>query len=200
MDVRPVRLTGWSLHLEPLTLAQAPALWRLAEPEIFTWFLEWPRDGSYEAFEEWVRTKALEAPASLGFAMVLAATGEPVGMTGYLDIRPQHLGLEIGRTWIARARQGSRINPESKYLLLRHAFESLGAARVQFKTDSRNVHSQRAIEKLGAVREGVLRQYQMRSDGTLRDTVMYSIVRDQWPEVKARLEARLGLEPDRRTE
>jgi ribosomal-protein-alanine N-acetyltransferase len=85
------------------------------------------------------------------------------------------------------------VNPESKYLLLRHAFEALGAARVQLKTDANNLHSQRAIEKLGAVREGVLRQYQMRSNGTLRDTVVYSVVRDEWPRVKTGLEARLGI-------
>jgi RimJ/RimL family protein N-acetyltransferase len=116
-------------------------------------------------------------------------------VSGYLEIRPLHRGLEIGRTWIGRAHQGSRVNPESKYLLLRHAFETLGAARVQFKTDLHNLHSQRAIEKLGAVREGVLRQYQVRSNGTFRDTVIYSVIRDEWPEVKARLEARLGLAP-----
>jgi aminoglycoside 6'-N-acetyltransferase len=138
-----------------------------------------------------MRTVVLEAPASLPFAILQA--GEPVGVTGYLEIRPHHRGLEIGRTWIARAHQGSRVNPESKYLLLRHAFETLEAERVQFKTDVHNLHSQRAIEKLGAVREGVLRQYQVRSNGTLRDTVMYSVVRAEWPEVKARLEARLGV-------
>jgi ribosomal-protein-alanine N-acetyltransferase len=192
MDVRPVRLDGWTLHLEPLTPAHAPALWRQADPEIFQWVLEWPRDASFEAFEEWMRTRVIEAPASLPFAIVQTATGEPVGVTGYLEIRPAHRGLEIGRTWIARAHQGSQVNPESKYLLLRHAFETLDAVRVQFKTDLNNLHSQRAIEKLGASREGVLRQYQMRSNGTFRDTVMYSVIRDEWPGVKARLEARLG--------
>jgi RimJ/RimL family protein N-acetyltransferase len=192
MDVRPVRLEGETIYLEPLTVDHAPALWRQADPEIFAWVLEWPRDESFAAFEEWLRAKVIEAPASLSFAIVLAATGEPVGVTGYLEIRPQHLGLEIGRTWIARAHQGSRVNPESKLLLLGHAFEDLGAARVQFKTDLNNLHSQRAIEKLGAAREGVLRQYQMRTNGVLRDTVMYSVVRGEWPRVKAGLEARLG--------
>jgi ribosomal-protein-alanine N-acetyltransferase len=191
MDVRPVRLDGWTIHLEPLTAVHAPVLWRQADPEIFQWVLEWPRDSSLPAFEEWMRTVVLEAPASLPFTILLA--GEPVGVTGYLEIRPRHRGLEIGRTWIARAHQGSRVNPESKYLLLRHAFETLEAERVQFKTDLHNLHSQRAIEKLGAVREGVLRRYQVRSNGTMRDTVMYSLIRDDWPEVKARLEARLGV-------
>jgi RimJ/RimL family protein N-acetyltransferase len=155
--------------------------------------LEWPRDDSFAAFEEWMRTTVLEAPASQSFAVVLAATGEPVGVTGYLDIRPKHRGLEIGRTWIAREQQGTAVNPESKYLLLRHAFEDLGAVRVQLKTDVNNLHSQRAIEKLGATREGVLRQYQMRANGKMRDTVMYSVVAAEWPAVKAGLERRLGL-------
>lgn len=193
MNVQPVRLEGWTIHLEPLTPSHAPELWRQSDPEIFRWVLEWPRDGTFEAFDEWMRTVVIEAPDSLPFAIVLAATGEAVGVTSYLEIRPRHLGLEIGRTWIARAHQGSRVNPESKYLLLRYAFETLGAARVQLKTDRNNLHSQRAIEKLGAAREGVLRQYQMRSDGTLRDTEIYSVIRDEWPGVKARLEMRLGL-------
>jgi RimJ/RimL family protein N-acetyltransferase len=191
LDILPVRLKGEVIHLEPLTPDHAPVLWRLADPEIFTWVLEWPRDDSFEAFAEWLRTRVLAAPASLSFVILLAATGQPVGVTGYLEIRPPHLGLEIGRTWIARAQQGGKVNPESKYLLLRHAFEELGAARVQFKTDLNNLHSQRAIEKLGATREGVLRSYQMRSNGVLRDTVIYSVLRHEWPRVKAGLLARL---------
>ncbi|HYG64117.1 MAG TPA: GNAT family protein, partial [Thermoanaerobaculia bacterium] len=130
--------------------------------------------------------------ASLDFVLRLRETGEPVGCSAYLEIRPAHRGLEIGRTWIARRWQGTRVNPESKYVLLRHAFEALGAVRVQFKTDFNNLHSQRAIEKLGARREGVLRRYQMRANGSFRDTVMYSITDGEWPEVRAGLEARLA--------
>jgi N-acetyltransferase len=190
MDVRPVRLEGPTILLEPLVPEHAPLLWPKAEPEIFRHSLEWPRDPSAEAFDDWVRY-FLALPASLLWTIFVRETGEAAGMTGYLDIRPQHRGLEIGRTWIARSHQGTRVNPESKHLLLRHAFEDLGAVRVQFKTDLNNLHSQRAIEKLGAQREGVLRRYQMRSNGTLRDTVMYSILAEEWPEVKERLEERL---------
>jgi ribosomal-protein-alanine N-acetyltransferase len=125
--------------------------------------------------------------------MRLRDTGEPVGCSAYLEIRPAHRGLEIGRTWIARRFQGTQVNPESKYLLLRHAFETLGAVRVQFKTDLNNAHSQRAIEKLGSRREGVLRKFQIRTNGYIRDTVVYSVLAEEWPEVKAALEARLGL-------
>jgi N-acetyltransferase len=193
MDVQPVRLEGETIRLEPLRRADAEELWRRSDPEIFRWVLQWPRDESLEAFEEWLRTVVIEAPDSLPFAIVLQATGERIGVTSYLEIVPRHLRLEIGRTWIARDHQGSLVNPESKYLLLRHAFETLGAARVQLKTDRNNLQSQRAIEKLGATREGLLRRYQRRSDGTQRDSVVYSVIREEWPQVKAGLERRLGL-------
>ena len=191
MNVEPIALEGPTIRMEPLVPEHASLLWPKAGPEIFQHTLEWPRDESAEAFEDWVR-HSLTMPASFLWSIFVKETGEAVGMTGYLEIRPQHLGLEIGRTWIARSQQGTRVNPESKYLLLRHAFEALGAVRVQFKTDLHNVHSQRAIEKLGAQREGVLRRYQKRSNGFIRDTVMYSILAEEWPEVKARLEARLA--------
>lgn len=193
MKVEPVRLEGRMLRLEPLSPDHAPGLWPHAGPEVFRWLADLPRDGSYEAFRDWIG-EILRRPASLTFAMILAATGELAGVSGYLEIRPEHQGLEVGRTWIGRAHQGSRVNPESKLLLLRHAFETLGAIRVQLKTDLRNVQSQRAIEKLGAVREGVLRRYQIRSNGEVRDTVVYSVLAGEWPAVKARLEARLAAD------
>lgn len=194
MNVEPISLEGPTIRLEPLVPEHAPLLWPKSGPEIFQHTLEWPRDWSAEAFEDWLRY-CLTMPASFLWTLFVKETGEAVGMTGYLEIRPQHLGLEIGRTWIARSHQGTRINPESKYLLLRHAFEALGAVRVQFKIDLNNLHSQRAVEKLGARREGVLRRYQKRTNGFMRDTVMYSILLEEWPEVKERLEARLAARP-----
>ncbi|HVG06610.1 MAG TPA: GNAT family protein [Thermoanaerobaculia bacterium] len=191
MKVEPVHLEGTILRLEPLSLDHAPGLWQHAEPEVFQWMADLPRDGSYEAFRDWIG-ETMRRPASLTFAMILGETGKPAGVSGYLEIRPNHRGIEIGRTWIGKAHQGSRVNPESKLLLFRHAFETLGAIRVQLKTDLRNLQSQRAIEKLGAVHEGVLRRYQIRSNGEVRDTVMYSVLADEWPALKARLEARLA--------
>jgi N-acetyltransferase len=191
LNVQPVTLWGTTVWLEPLTREHTPALHRHAEPEVFHWMLDWPEDAGYAAFEAWER-RGEGIPASLRFAIRRTDTGEPVGSTAYLDIRTDHACLEVGRTWIGRAHQGTAVNPESKYLLLRHAFETLGAARVQLKTDLRNLHSQRAIAKLGAQREGVLRNYQRRADGTVRDTVMYAITDADWPAVKAGLEARLG--------
>ena len=191
MNVQPVTLEGPTIRLEPLTLEDAPRLWPNADLALFQHTLDAPRDASLEAFTEWVRL-SLAKPDSLLFVILDRRTGEALGTTGYLYIRAQHRGLEIGRTWIARSRQGTRVNPESKLLLLRHAFEDLGAIRVQFTTDLNNLQSQRAIEKLGAQREGVLRRYQIRSNGTIRDTVMYSLVAEEWPEVRAGLEKRLA--------
>jgi RimJ/RimL family protein N-acetyltransferase len=192
MNVQPVVLEGPTLRLEPLRREHAALLWpEAADLEIFRHTLESPRDASPEAFEDWIRHCAT-IPASALWTLFLKATGKAVGVSGYLEIRPPHRGLEIGRTWIARSHQGSRVNPESKYLLLRHAFEGLGAVRVQLKTDLNNLRSQRAIEKLGATREGVLRKYQIRSNGYIRDSVIYSILAEEWPEVKAGLEARLA--------
>jgi RimJ/RimL family protein N-acetyltransferase len=190
-EVAPVRIEGSTLRLEPLTVAHARPLIRYAWPEVFHWFLDFPRDESYVAFEAWV-DRTLAQPNSLNFAILLKSTGEPVGSTAFLEIRQPHNGLEIGRTWIAPPHQGTRINPECKYLLLRHAFEGLGAVRVQLKTDLNNVHSQRAIEKLGARREGVLRCYQCRANGKMRDTVMYSMTAEEWPDLKHALLARLA--------
>lgn len=206
MQVEPVVLSGPTLRLEPALLEHAPALWRALGSEVFRHTLEWPRDATLEAFEEWLAGSIAKAD-SLLFSIVPrregaepaagptapAAPTAPIGVTGYLEIRPSHRGLEIGRTLIAPAHQGTRVNPESKYLLLGHAFEALGAVRVQFKTDVQNLHSQRAIEKLGAQREGVLRRYQTRSSGFVRDSVVYSITDGDWPAVKAGLERRLGL-------
>ncbi|HSK75004.1 MAG TPA: GNAT family protein [Thermoanaerobaculia bacterium] len=191
MEVLPVRLEGSAIVLEPLRPEHAPGLWPKAEPDVFRWTLEWPRNPTFEAFEDWVHY-CMARPQSLVYSILWKETGEPVGMSGYLEIRPEHRALEIGRTWIGRAFQGTRVNPESKYLLLSHAFETLGAVRVQFKTDLNNTHSQRAIEKLGAKREGVLRRYQTRANGLTRDTVMYSVIEEEWPEVKAGLLGRLG--------
>jgi RimJ/RimL family protein N-acetyltransferase len=131
------------------------------------------------------------AGTSVAFAQIAREGGIAVGSTRYLNISRSDLGLEIGWTWIGRPWQRTAINTEAKYLLLRHAFEDLGAARVQLKTDARNLQSQAAIERLGAVREGLLRKYQRTRNGFIRDTVMYSVVADEWPAVKARLLGKL---------
>jgi ribosomal-protein-alanine N-acetyltransferase len=193
MQVAPITLQGHEIRLEPLTLDHAPELWRQADPAIFA-YIPHPVDDSLPAFEAYIEG-LMRAPDYQPFAQVRQETGQAIGVTCYMDIRPAHRGLEIGSTWIARPYQGTRVNPESKYLLLRHAFEDLGAVRVQLKTDGRNRHSQAAIAKLGAQREGVLRKHLILQDGYIRDTVMFSILAEEWPAVKAGLVARLGYTP-----
>jgi RimJ/RimL family protein N-acetyltransferase len=151
---------------------------------------EWTR-ANWDVFME----KTLAMEGRIPFSVVLKESGQPVGSTSYFDIRSAHRGLEIGYTWYAVPYQGTQVNPENKYLLLRHAFETLGAIRVQLKTDKRNLRSQAAIAKLGAKLEGTLRKHSIMEDGYIRDTVMFSITDEEWPGVKAGLEARLGYVP-----
>ena len=194
MDVRPATRTGRVVRLEPLTPDHAPALLAAASPELFALSPQGPVSWTEEGMRAEIDS-VLALPDCVAFAIVLRETGAAIGRTTFMDIRPAHRGLEIGRTWIATAHQGSRVNPESKFLMLRHAFEELGAIRVQLKTDARNLQSQRAIAKLGAVREGVLRKHLILPGGVLRDTVMFSITDDDWPAVKTGLVERLGYEP-----
>lgn len=191
--VTPLTLTGRVIRLEPLTAQHAADLQAAASPDIFQYLMP-PGEWSLSGFEAFVQ-KLITWPNRVAFAMVRQEDNRAIGTTSYLDIQPPHRGLEIGFTWISVAAQGTAVNPESKYLLLRHAFETLGAVRVQLKTDARNLHSQRAIEKLGAVKEGVLRNHFIMYDGYIRDSVIYSIIDVEWPEIKARLAARLGYVP-----
>jgi RimJ/RimL family protein N-acetyltransferase len=130
-------------------------------------------------------------PEYVAWATVDAATGRAVGSSRFGDIAPEHERVEIGWTWIAPSHQRSATNTEAKLLQLTYAFDELGANRVALKTDGRNLRSQAAIERLGAQREGVLRRHIRMPDGFIRDTVYFSILADEWPAVKARLEERL---------
>jgi RimJ/RimL family protein N-acetyltransferase len=127
----------------------------------------------------------------LAFAVLDAASGEVIGSSSYHDIMPALERLEIGYTWYAQRHQRSSVNTTAKWLLMQHAFETLGAQLVGWRTDNYNFASQRAIERLGARKDGVLRHHGLRRDGTVRDTVMYSLRTGEWPEVKAHLEYQL---------
>jgi len=134
-------------------------------------------------------------PDVVAFTIVHQPSNQIIGRTTFMDIHPQHRGVEIGRTWIARQHQGTAVNPEMKYLMMRHAFEDKDAIRVCCKTGLNNVHSQRAIAKLGALREGVLRNHMILPDGSYRDTVVFSVINAEWPAVRQNLERRLGYVP-----
>lgn len=130
-------------------------------------------------------------PEYVAWATVDRTSGRAIGSTRFGDIAPEHGRVEIGWTWIAPSHQRTAVNTEAKLLQLSYAFDALGAGRVALKTDGRNERSQRAIERLGGVREGVLRRHLRLPDGFVRDTVYYSILADEWPAVKGRLEAGL---------
>jgi len=193
-DPRPVTLMGELVRLEPLAPRHAAELFEAgSDPDIWR-YMPVPPPTCSDDIARWI-DQSVAATASgveVGFAVVDAAIGRAVGSTRFLDIRRGDRALEIGWTWIAPAAQRSAVNTESKLLLLAHAFENLGAVRVQLKTDARNVPSQRAIERLGAVREGVLRRHKLCWDGHLRDTVYYSIIDAEWPLVRRRLLGFLG--------
>lgn len=194
-DPRPVLLEGRHVWLEPLAPAHLPALIAAAvRPEIFQWYLTKPLSDPAE-MAAWVgeALRHQAAGTEVAFATVRRSDGAVVGSTRFMDLRRAHRALEIGNTWLAPEAQRTAVNTEAKYLMLGHAFEQWGAVRVQLKTDERNQRSRAAIARLGAVFEGVLRNYQTRAcDGYVRNTAMYSITDREWPAVKAGLEAKLA--------
>jgi RimJ/RimL family protein N-acetyltransferase len=193
VDLGPCTLDGRSVRLEPLRKVHREALIEAAQNLDWGWFLaplRTPVDVDSRLSEA---SRAEERGEAYAFAVRLLRGNRIVGSTSYRAVVPRHKRVEIGSTWYTRDVQGTAVNPECKYLLLRHAFEDWGARRVEFITDSNNIHSQRAIEKLGAKREGVMRNHDIRMDGSMRDTVLYSIIAPEWPDVKQRLESRLAL-------
>lgn len=193
-EPKPVLLSGRHVRLEPLESRHLPALLAAAQgPGIFQWFLTPPLDDEAE-MTKWVEDglRAQAAGAEVAWATVRVADGRVVGSTRFLDIRRANRGLEIGNTWLAPGAQRTAINTEAKFLQLRHAFEELGAWRVQLKTDERNQKSRDAIARIGARFEGILRKYQARHDGYVRNTAMFAITAEDWPAVKAALAAKLA--------
>jgi N-acetyltransferase len=193
IDVRPTVLEGSGIRLEPLTddhheaLATAVADGRLWE----LWFTSVPPPEGVPAYI----ADALDGQRKghmLPWAVRDVASGAIVGSTRYHDIVPDLDRVEIGYTWYAQSRQRTHVNTTCKLLLLRHAFDTLGCKVVGLRTDAFNFRSQRAIEGLGAKKDGVLRHHALRRDGTVRDTVMYTILAAEWPDVRRHLELRLA--------
>ena len=187
----PVVLQGKHVRLEPLTLAHAPAL-ALAVQDGELWKLWYTAIPTPERMlAEIERRLGLLACGSMLPWAVLNAAGVVVGMTTYMNVDASNQRVEIGSTWYARSAQRTPINTEAKRMLLAHAFESLDCIAVEFRTHRFNTQSRRAIERLGAQLDGILRNHQRASNGTLRDTAVYSITAAEWPTVRGHLDFRL---------
>src|SRR5919107_4465707 len=187
-------LEGKIVRLEPLARRHEKGLFEAARDERVWRWMPYDAGGSRQRFHAWLED-ALAASAAgteAAFATVDADTGEPVGSTRYLSLRPAHRGLEIGWTWLAPSRWRTGANIEAKLLMLEHAFGPLGCMRVEFKTDARNERSRAALAALPARFEGVFRKHMILPGNTYRDSAYYSIVDDEWPEVRANLRRRLA--------
>ena len=192
--VQPVVLTGKYVRLEPMTEDHIPALAAIGVGQTFWDFMLYGNINSVGDMRNWVRDILSRADkgTDLPFTAVHLASGRVAGATRYLNIMPHDRGLEIGGTWYGSEFQRTAVNTECKYLLLSHAFEVLQCIRVQLKTDLRNERSQKAIERIGAVKEGVLRNHMILPDGRYRHSVFYSILDSEWPQNKLRLEEMLS--------
>lgn len=188
-----VNLAGKHVRLDPLTMDHIPALSEAGRDPSIWRYMVYGDLTTKNAMGRWVREMLNKQAAGtdLNFVVLLLQSGEIIGATRYLEMRPEHRSLEIGGTWYSPKCQHTIVNTECKYLLLEYAFEVLGCIRVQFKADARNERSLLAIERIGAQREGLLRNHFILPDGTIRDSVFYSILDGEWPGVKQHLEEKL---------
>ena len=190
MDWRtPVTMTGKHVRLEPMSETHVPGLAAVGMDDSIWEHMLYGDVHSEQDIRNWVRD--ILSRGDLPFTVIDLASGREAGATRYLNITPEYRGLEIGGTWYGLKFQRTAVNTECKYLLLQYAFETLGCIRVQFKTDKRNERSQRAIERIGAKREGILRNHMILPDGRYRDSVYYSILDSEWPEIKRQLVMKL---------
>ena len=193
MIVQPVTLEGKCIRLEPLSLAHHAALCHVGlDQDVWRWIIAPVR--TPEEMRAYIETALAEQAAgtALPFATIERASGRAIGSTRYGNIDRSNRRVEIGWTWIARPWQRTAVNTEAKYLMLRHAFETLGCIRVELKTDSLNERSRKAILRIGAQEEGTFRNHMITASGRIRHTVYYSIIDSEWPAVKANLEEKLS--------
>jgi RimJ/RimL family protein N-acetyltransferase len=193
MNLEPITLEGKYVRLEPLSLDHHPRLCEIGiDDDIWRWTTAPVRDA--EGMRTYIETalRYQKEGAALPFATVEQTSGQAVGSTSYLNIDKANRRVEIGATWLGRQWQRTPINTEAKYLMLRHAFDTLGCLRVEFKTDFLNERSRNAILRLGAKEEGVLRNHMVTASGRIRHSVYYSIIDSEWPTVRARLEEQLA--------
>lgn len=189
----PITLQGSRVRLEPLTIEHHEALCRIGlDPELWRWTTApvLTPEEMREYIEVALRWQS--EGTALPFATVERASGGIVGSTRFANIDPPNRRVEIGWTWVSRRWQRTFVNTEAKYLMMKHAFEDLGCARVEFKTDSLNERSRAALLRIGAIEEGTLRNHMITSTGRLRHSVYFSVLDSEWPAVKSRLEEKLA--------
>ena len=186
-------LEGKIVRLEPLARRHEKGLFEAARDERVWRWMPYDAGGSRQRFHAWLEEAlaASSAGTEAAFATVDAGTGEPVGSTRYLFLRPEHRGLEIGWTWLAPAHWQTGANVEAKLMMLEHAFQRLGCLRVEFKTASRNERSRAALAALPAQFEGIFRKHMLVRGGERRDSAYYSIIDDEWPEVRGNFMRRI---------
>ena len=191
-----VILEGKFVRLEPLSLNHVDDLSDAGNDQDIWTYMLYGEPLTHNGMTNWVKDllKRSENGSEMPFAVVLKDSGTSIGASRYLDMKPEYKNLEIGGTWYTTQYQRTVVNTETKYLMLTHAFEVLGCIRVQFKTDLRNVRSQQAIERLGAVKEGVLRNHMITPEGLVRDSVYYSILDREWVAVKSNLLNKLNAD------
>lgn len=185
-----IELRGHGVRLMPLGVEHAEPLDALTDDALWAGMTK-PRPLGPEAYAEHIRSQ-LDEPATFAFAVVDEATGTIMGTTCLYDYVPSQKRIEIGSTWYGRQFWGGRTNPAAKLLLFEHAFDTLGLQRVALRCDARNLRSAAAIERLGAVPEGILRSHRVAADGSRGDTAYFSVIAEEWPAVRAGLESRLA--------
>jgi RimJ/RimL family protein N-acetyltransferase len=191
--IEPITLSGEHVVLEPLAHEHEAALARAAaDGELWNlWYTSVPAPGKTRAYIE-TALAMRENNGAMPFAVRETASGEIVGSTRFFNVEAAHRRLEIGHTWYAKRVQRTALNSEAKLLLLGHAFETLKAIAVEFRTHFMNHPSRTAIARLGATQDGILRNHHIGRDGVVRDTVVFSIIENEWPAVRSNLHFRLG--------
>ncbi len=202
LEIHYDRLVGQSVRLEPIHSAHIPGLFDVGQHTEDWVYLPIPGFEVIRDAEEWVHQAIdlAEAKQQYTYVLIDPLHQRIMGSSRYLNIRAKHRGLEIGYSWLGSEFQRSPVNTESKLLMLKHAFETMHAIRVELKTDSRNLRSQLAIERLGATREGVLRNHMVAQNNYRRDSILYSIIDEDWPEIRFELKQRLKSFPQQQAE
>jgi RimJ/RimL family protein N-acetyltransferase len=192
----PEFLETQNVKLIPLNQSHINELWEIAQNETIWRFYTFQKIKSKERFSQFIAhsIEMSKSGSEYTFTIINKPTGKMIGGTSFLDISSENRSLEIGRTWIAPQLQGTGLNTEVKYIMLKYCFEEMQLGRVFFKTDSGNMRSSKALEKIGAVYEGTLRNHMLREDGSYRHSAYYSIIDSEWKEVKKRLEIMLDKE------